>query len=69
MGKYAPRMALRLHRVTDEQWLRLAAFRRSHDLAGPPPRAAIGAIENELRTLGAETDTTASDSYPEAAAS
>ena len=62
-------MGLRLHRVTDEQWLRLAAFRRSHDLSGPPPRAAIGAIENELRTLGSEPANSDTDAYPEAAAS
>jgi hypothetical protein len=62
-------MGLRLHRVTDEEWLRLAAFRRSHDLAGPPPRAAIGAIESELRTLGSEPKLPDADAYPEAAAS
>ena len=44
-------MALRLHGVTDEQWLRLAASRRNEDLAGPPARASIGAIEIELRAL------------------
>ncbi|HEV7526296.1 MAG TPA: hypothetical protein VGP92_15090 [Acidimicrobiia bacterium] len=44
-------MALRLHRITDEQWQRLAAARRGHDPAGPPPRASIGAIEIELRAL------------------
>jgi hypothetical protein len=62
-------MGLRLHRVTEEQWLRLAAFRRSHDLGGPPPRAAIGAIESELRTLGAEPKASDPDAYPDAAAS
>jgi hypothetical protein len=62
-------MGLRLHRVTDEQWLRLAAFRRGHDLTGPPPRAAISAIESELRTLGSEPNLVDSDAYPEAAAS
>jgi hypothetical protein len=46
-------MALRLHRVTDEQWQRLAAARRSEDLAGTPARASIGAIEIELLALGA----------------
>jgi len=61
-------MGLRLHRVTDEQWLRLAAFRRSHDLSGPPPRAAIGAIESELRTLAPEPASSDTDAYPEAAA-
>ncbi len=44
-------MALRLHRVTDETWHRLAAARRSEDLAGPPARASISAIEVELRSL------------------
>jgi hypothetical protein len=44
-------MALRLHRVTDEQWQRLAASRRAEDRAGTPPRAAIGAIEKQLRSL------------------
>jgi hypothetical protein len=50
-------MALRLHRVTDEQWQRLAAARRAEDLAHPPARAAIGAIEVELRSLDASPDT------------
>jgi hypothetical protein len=44
-------MALRLHRVTDEQWRRLAASRRDHDTTGAPARTAIGAIEVELRAL------------------
>ena len=44
-------MALRLHRVTDEQWQRLAAARRAEDRAGTPPRTAIGAIETQLRSL------------------
>ena len=44
-------MALRLHRVTDQEWQRLAAARRIQDLAGNPPRTAIGAIEAELRSL------------------
>ena len=47
-------MALRLHRVTDEQWRLLAASRRACDLAGPPARASIGAIEIELRALAPE---------------
>ena len=46
-------MALRLHRVTDEEWQRLAALRRARDLGGTPDRAAIGAIEVELRSLDA----------------
>jgi hypothetical protein len=46
-------MALRLHRVTDEQWQRLAASRRRQDLSGPPARTSIGAIEVELRALDA----------------
>ena len=45
-------MALRLHRVSDEEWQRLAATRRNQDLAGPPPRTSINAIETELTTLG-----------------
>jgi len=44
-------MVLRLHRVTDEQWQRLAASRRSEDRAGTPPRTAISAIEIQLRSL------------------
>ena len=43
-------MALRLHRVSDDEWKRLAAARRE-DLAGTPPRASIGAIETELHSL------------------
>ena len=59
-------MALRLHRVTDEQWQRLAAARRRQDLAGRPARVSISAIEVELRTLeGAEP---ARDDRREAAA-
>jgi len=46
-------MALRLHRITEEQWQRLAAARRGADLAASPPRSAIGAIEIELRSLDA----------------
>ena len=45
-------MALRLHRVSDEEWQLLAAARRNQDLAGPPPRASINAIETELTSLG-----------------
>jgi hypothetical protein len=44
-------MALRLHRVTDDEWQRLAASRRVQDLTGAPARTAIGAIEVELRAL------------------
>jgi hypothetical protein len=44
-------MARRLYRVSDEEWQRLAATRRSRDLAGTPPRASIGAIETELSSL------------------
>ncbi len=50
-------MTLRLHRVSDEQWRRLAATRRSEDRAGAPPRATIRAIEIELRTLGTRAET------------
>jgi hypothetical protein len=51
-------MTLRLHRVSDEQWQRLAAARRNEDRSAVPPRAAIRAIEIELRSLerGAATD-------------
>ena len=34
-------MTLRLHRVSDEQWQRLAAARRNQDRSGAPPRASI----------------------------
>jgi hypothetical protein len=61
-------MALRLHRVTDEQWQRLAVARRGQDLAGSPPRAAIGAIESELRSLRPQTSDPAVTQYPHAAA-
>ncbi len=44
-------MALRLLRVTDEQWRRLAASRRDDEGTGAPARTAIGAIELELRAL------------------
>ena len=44
-------MALRLHRLTEDQWQRLAAARRAEDLAASPARAPIGAIEIELRAL------------------
>jgi hypothetical protein len=46
-------MALRLHRVTDDTWQRLANARRSEDLAASPARASIGAIEIEVRALEA----------------
>jgi len=60
-------MALRLHRITDEQWQRLAAARRGADLSGSPPRSAIGAIESELRSLDAQPAPVATDEYPQAA--
>ena len=64
-------MAPRLHRITDEQWQRLAAARRGIDLAGSPPRTAIGAIEIELRALESQPTATGVDSevaeYPQAA--
>jgi len=44
-------MSLRLHRVSDEQWQRLAAARRNEDRAAAPPRASIRAIEIEVRSL------------------
>jgi hypothetical protein len=44
-------MALRLHRVTDDTWQRLANARRAQDLAASPARASIGAIEIEIRAL------------------
>jgi len=44
-------MTLRRRRVTDVRRQRLAAARRTQDLAGLPARASIGAIEIELRSL------------------
>ncbi len=44
-------MVLRLHRVTEEQWHRLAAARRAHELGAAPARSEIGAIEIELREM------------------
>jgi hypothetical protein len=44
-------MALRLHRVTADEWQRLSASRRVQELTGAPARTAIGAIEVELRAL------------------
>ena len=44
-------MALRLQRVSDDTGQRLAATRRTEDVARPPARVAIGAIEIELRLL------------------
>ena len=61
-------MALRLHRVTDEQWQRLAAARRTRDPYRPPARASIGAIQVELRALEASRPTiSTTDEYREAA--
>jgi hypothetical protein len=62
-------MALRLHRITDDQWQRLAAARRSEDLAGTPARASIGAIEIELLALESRVTSSPSptDDYREAA--
>jgi hypothetical protein len=42
---------MRLLRMTDEKWRRLAAAQRAGDLDGAPPRTEIGAIEIELRAL------------------
>jgi hypothetical protein len=44
-------MTLRVHRVSDDQWQRLAASRRNEDRAAAPPRASIRAIEIELHVL------------------
>jgi hypothetical protein len=61
-------MTLRLHRITDEQWQRLAAARRTQDLAGPPAHAAIGAIQTELRALeGSRPTISTTAEYREAA--
>jgi hypothetical protein len=61
-------MVLRLHRITDEHWQRLAAARRTRDLAGPPARASIGAIQTELRALeGSRATISTTDDYREAA--
>jgi hypothetical protein len=49
-------MALRLHRVTDEQWHRLAASRREQEVTGAPPRTSISAIEVELKSLDSRPD-------------
>ena len=49
-------MALRLYGLSDEEWQRLAAARRSQDLAAAPPRASVGAIETELISLGAPAE-------------
>lgn len=61
-------MALRLHRITDEQWQRLAAARRAQDAAASPARASIGAIEIELRALVAREADFRDDEYRPAAA-
>jgi len=62
-------MALRLPRVTDDEWRRLAAARRTRDLSGPPARASIGAIEMEVRSLDRpQPPAAASDAHREAAA-
>jgi hypothetical protein len=47
-------MTLRLRRVTTEKRQRLAAARRTQDLAARPARASIGAIQIELRALGSQ---------------
>jgi hypothetical protein len=61
-------MALRQHRVTADQWQRLAAVRRADDLARAPARASIGAIEIELRSVkGAQSTTSAPNAHREAA--
>ena len=60
---------LRLRRATAEQRQHLehlAAARRTEDLARPPARASIGAIELELRALGSQPTILASDEYREA---
>ena len=44
-------MALRLYRLNDDEWRRLAASRRSEDLQALPARASISAIEVELKAL------------------
>ena len=61
-------MPLRLHRITDEQWQRLATTRRTQDPARPPARASIGAIQIELRALaGSRPSIATTDEYREAA--
>lgn len=42
---------MRLTRMTNDQWQRLAATRRSIDLAGTPARVSINAIEIELAAI------------------
>jgi len=61
-------MAMRLHRVTDAEWQRLAAARRTQDLVGPPARASISAIELELRALDPAAPDGGPREYPQAAA-
>jgi len=46
-------MELRPHGLSDDERQRLAAARRNQGLAPTPLRASIGAIEIELRSLGA----------------
>jgi hypothetical protein len=60
-------MTLRPRRVAAKRRQRLAAARRTEDLAAPPARVSIGAIEIELRALGSQPTIVASDEYPEAA--
>jgi hypothetical protein len=60
-------MTLRVHRVSDEQWQRLAAARRNEDRATAPQRASIRAIEIELRTLSSGVGA-AAEEPPRAAA-
>ncbi|MDP9336047.1 MAG: hypothetical protein M3Q30_22435 [Actinomycetota bacterium] len=61
-------MTLRRRRVTNDERQRLAAARRTQDLAALPARASIGAIEIELRSLGPQPTAAASGEYREAAA-
>lgn len=60
-------MALRLHRVTDDTWQRLANARRAQDLAASPGRASIGAIEIEIRALVAREAEVHNTGHPQAA--
>jgi hypothetical protein len=54
-------VVLRLHPLDDDEWRRLAASRRTHDMGAYPDRAAIGAIEVELRALRAMRRPSATD--------
>ena len=55
---------MRLMRMTNEQWTRLVATRRTIDLKGTPARVTINAIELELSAL-VRSEATASLQTPQ----